>query len=97
MENIKMKKDNEVAEFEIGDLLPIGMTLVVLTIGLAYGLQVLGDVKSDMTENSVESNATGEGIEGLAKIPNKLPMIVTVIIAAVVIGILVRYLWKQFA
>ena len=83
----------EPSEFRIEDMLPIGMTLVVLGIALAYGLQVMGDVKSGMTANSAEANATRDAITGVAKIPNKLPTIVTVIVAAVIIGILVNYLW----
>jgi hypothetical protein len=78
-------------EFEIKDLLPIGVTLVVVTIVLAFGLQILGDVKSDMTANSAQANATQKGIEGLAKIPDKMPLIATVVVAVVIIGILVRY------
>jgi len=79
-------------EFDIGNLLPIGLTIVVLGIALAYGLQVMGDVQDDMTANSSEANATADAILGVAKIPDKLPMIVTVVIAAVIIGIIVRYL-----
>ena len=82
----------EKAKFQIGDLLPIGITLVVLGIGLAFGLQVVGDVQDDMTANSAEYNATADTITGIAKLPAKLPIIVTVIVAAVLIGILVRYL-----
>lgn len=85
------------AEFGIQDLLAIGMTLVVLVIGLAYGLEVVGDVQADMTVNSAEYNATADGITALAKIPAKLPMVVTIVIAAVVIGLLVRYLYVRFA
>ena len=85
------------AKFRVQDLLGIGMTLVVLVIGLSYGLDVTGDMQSDMTTDSVEYNATGSGITAIAKIPDKLPMIVTVIVAAVIIGILTNYLWKSFA
>jgi hypothetical protein len=84
------------AEFQIQDLLGIGMTLVVLGIGLAYGLNVMGDVQDDMTADSAEYNATGFAIDGVATIPEKLPLIATVIVAAVIIGILVRYLFVQF-
>jgi len=69
----------------------------VLGIGLAYGLQVMGDVQDDMTSNSHEYNATENAIQGVAKIPEKLPTIATVIVAAVIIGILVTYLWARFA
>lgn len=89
-------KEVKQAEFQISDLLPLGMTLVVLGIGLAYGLNVMADIKSDFTVNTTEYNATQDAIEGVAKIPEKLPLIATVVIAAVVIGILVRYLFNQF-
>ena len=77
--------------FDIQDLLPIGVTLVVVTIVLAFGLQILGDIKGDMTASSYEANATADGIEGLAKIPAKLPLIASVVVAVVIIGILVKY------
>jgi len=89
-----MKKE---VNFQLQDLLGIGMTLVVLTIGLAYGLQVTGDVKGDMTPASAEYNATADGISALAKLPEKLGTIVTIIVAAVIIGILTRYLWVRFS
>jgi len=97
------------AKFQIGELLGIGMTLVVLGIGLAYGLQVMSDVKEDMVTNvdgcnatsrfacEAHYNATENAIVGVAKLPNKLPTIVTVIVASVIIGILVTYLWVKFA
>ena len=90
-----MKKEIEtkVAEFDIQDLLPIALTIVVAGIGIAYGLSVMSDVKSGFVANSAEANATDKAIEGVAGIANKLPLIVTVLIASVVIGILVRYLF----
>jgi len=80
------------ARFEIKDMLPIALTLVVTGIGVAYGLNVMEDVQGDLTVNSAAYNATGDAITGVAKLPNKLPLIVTVIVAAIIIGILVRYL-----
>ena len=93
----KLEKKKVVAEFEVKDLLGIGMTLVVLVIGLSFGLQVTGEVRDDMTADTAERNATEDGITAIGKIPEKLPTIVTVIVAAVIIGVLVRYLWGQFA
>jgi len=83
-------------KFQIQELLGIGMTLIVLGISLAYGLQIMSDVQDDMTVNSTEWNATGDAMEGVAKIPEKLPTIVTVIVASVIIGILITYLWGRF-
>lgn len=80
------------AKFNIGDLLPLTLTIVVAGIGMAYGLSVLSDVKGDMTADTVEYNATGDTITAVAKFPSKLGLIVTVIVAAILIGILVRYL-----
>ena len=88
--------ERTVSKFQIQDLLPIGMTLVVLGISLAYGLQVMGDVQDDMTVNSTEYNATADAVEGVSTLPSKLPTIATVIVAAVIIGILVTYLARQF-
>lgn len=78
---------------DVKDLLPIGMIIVVTGIGVAFGLQVLGDVQADMTADSQEANATGDAITAVAKIPSKLGIIVTVLIAALLIGILVKYLF----
>lgn len=113
----------QVVKFDLKDLLPIGLTLVVMGIGIAYGLNVMSDVKTDMTECgsglwfnssdnlcyngssgstvagtgfSAEWNATNDAITGVAKLPEKMPLIATVIVAAVIIGVLVRYLVVKF-
>ena len=65
------------AKFDVGDLLPLALTIVVAGIGIAYGLNVLGDVKTDMTANSYEANATGDTITAVAKFSDKLGLIVT--------------------
>ena len=98
----------KVSEFEINDLLPIGFGIIVAGIGIAYGLSVVGDIKADFyaektpstgcnttTQNFTTCQDVGaarDAVTGVAKIPEKLPLIVTVIVAAVIIGILVRYL-----
>jgi|26BtaG_2_1085354.scaffolds.fasta_scaffold36524_2 hypothetical protein len=94
MQELELKQE---AEIEIRDLLGIGMSLVVLVIGLAYGLDVTGDVRDDMTENSAEYNATVDGITAVSKITEKLPTVAIVIMAAVIIGILIRYLWGAYS
>jgi len=109
-----MKK--KIVRFDIQDLLPIGLTFVVAGIGLVYGLNVMGDIKSDFIADNPNAGATGcsgsdgvnctdathinastDAIKGVAKLPEKLPLIATVIVAAVIIGILVRYLMVRFA
>jgi len=92
-------------------MLPIGLTLVVFGIAIAYGLNVMGDVQDDIDDmhadvagcNSTshtactdDYNASQDAIDGVAKLPEKLPLIATVIVAALIIGILVRYLMVRF-
>ena len=115
--------DQKIATFQIQDMLPIGLTIVVLGIGLGYGLNVMGDVKEDMSDcnstftynhstglcqnatgttfhpsvyGGAEFNATGDAMVGVGKLSSKLPLIVTVIVAAIIIGILVRYLMVRY-
>ena len=135
--------EKKIVRFEIQDMLPIGLTLVVAGIGLVYGLNVMGDVGSGMctgvrehvgttgtcyvcpnsshiyydstynfcantsvkvASNNVTAavggdhsvNASVNAMDGVAKIPEKMPLIATVIVAAIIIGILVRYLMVRF-
>ena len=80
--------------FQVGDILPLALVIVVAGVGIGFGLQVLGDVQADMTALSAEANATGDTITAVAKFSSKLGIIVTVIVAAILIGILVRYLMR---
>jgi Na+-transporting methylmalonyl-CoA/oxaloacetate decarboxylase gamma subunit len=85
------------AKFSLQELLGIGFTLIVLGIGLAYGLQVIGDVQADFTPSSVEYNATSDTLTAVSNVTSKLPTIATIVVAAVIIGILVVYLFNRFA
>jgi len=135
--------NKKIVRFEIQDMLPIGLTLIVAGIGLVYGLNVMSDIKSDFCDGTLEHyangtchtcpnstyntfsalnqcangtassnatvnatastgatadvNASTDAIRGIAKIPEKMPLIATVIVAAIIIGILVRYLMVRFA
>ena len=80
---------------EIGDLFGIAMVFVVTGIGISYGLSVLDDVHDDLDANSVEQNATQDAIDATAKFPEKMGLLATVIIAALIIGVLVKYLWQR--
>ena len=89
--------EKNIARFDIQDILPIALTFVVSGIGIAYGLNVMGDVKDDMTANSAEANATADAIDGVAKLPEKFPLIINVVVAAIIIGILIRYLMVRYS
>ena len=98
VENKKDVTDMErlVSQFDITDILPIGMTFIVLGIAMTYGLNVMGDVQDDMTENSTEWNASRDAMAGVSKFPEKMALLATIIIAAIVIGILTRYLMVRY-
>ena len=124
---MKQSANQEVVDFESSGLICITMTLVVVGIGITYGLVVQSEVRADIDQYECASgytwNSTGvnsstdcilntsplnatlysgntgtnpayqgatDSINATAKISSKLGMIVTVIVAAVVIGILVR-------
>jgi len=87
-----MKTNKKIVEFGIEDIWPIALTFVIAGLGIAYGLQAMGEAKSDMTVNSSEYNATGQAITGIAKFPEKFGTLITIVVAAIIIMILVRYL-----
>jgi hypothetical protein len=88
----KIVEETKIVELDIQDLAPIALTVGVAGILIAYTLQIQGDVQGDMTAGSAEYNATADSIEATGKLSAKLPLVVTIIMAALVIGILVRNL-----
>lgn len=70
----------------------LGMTVVVAAIILSMGASILSELQGQQTENSLAYNITGSGTEGLVVFGNWIPLIALVLVAAIVIGIIVRYL-----
>ena len=101
--------ERKTAQFDIKDILPIVLIIVVAGIGAAFGLQVTGDIKEDFvtgtagcnatvtTQCGIEYNATGDAQTGVSNITSKFGIIGSVIAAAIILGILVRYLYNMFA
>ena len=110
-------------KYSVQELLGVGFTLIVLGIGIAYGIDITADIRDDFGEDScvadglsynvsagqcynatahyrvgaAEFNATKDTITGLGKITEKIETIAVVVVASVIIGILVTYLWARFA
>ena len=75
---------------DLKDLFPVAVTFVALGVLLAFGLNVQTDVRDDFTANSVEYNASQKAIEANSNLASKLPILGTIIIAAIVVGVLVK-------
>lgn len=90
------KQESQVAQYDLQDLWPIVLVFIVTGIGVAYGLDVLTDIKSDFdtdgnaSTRSVEENATQDAIDAVAKFPEKMGILATVLIASIVIGVLIK-------
>lgn len=104
--------EKKIVSFDVGDILPIGLTLVVVGVAIAYGLEVMGDIKDDTCRSdgfypnagscyhnasfvsvrgTAHYNATRDSISGVSKLPEKMPLIATVVVAAIVLGIVLRF------
>ena len=87
MYNIQKAKKGQMT----GVLLPIvavAIILVVIAIVMAVGQQLLSDTAAGFTANTYEKNATTTMQQGLDKISQKFPLIGTVIVLVIVIGLL---------
>lgn len=84
--------------YTIGDMLPIGLTFVVLAVALAIGAVVLAEVQSSdaITTGSYAENATLSGQEAVDEFAGWLPTIAIVVVAAIILGILIVYLARKF-
>lgn len=87
--------EEKISEFQVGDILPLALTICVAGIGISYTLSILSDVQDDMTPGSNESQAVSSTIVGVKKFADKFGLISTVLVAAILLGILVRYLMVQ--
>ena len=83
------------ARVNVSDILPLALTLVVAGIGVAFGLNILSDTQGDFTADTPEYNATRDTITGVGKFSSKFGIIATVIVASIVIGLLVRFLFVR--
>jgi len=83
-----MKKKNN---YDLKALVGLAITFVVVTIVIAFGSTILQDIKDDQTENDSDYNATEKGLEAMTTFADWLPTLALIVIAAVIIGIIVRY------
>lgn len=70
-------------------LVGVGVAFVVVAIVLAFGQSILADIKGDFTADTLEYNSTVSGQEAVSKMSSKLPLVATIIIAVIIIGLLI--------
>ena len=75
---------------DLGDLVPVAIAFVVVGIVLSFGLNILSDVRTGFTANSLEANATTSAMTANSNIATKLPLLGLVIAAAIIIGVLLK-------
>lgn len=87
---------------DLKDLFPIAVTFVALGVLLSFGLNVQTDVRDDFvtgtsgcnstarTTCGYDYNGTQDAIDANYNLASKLPILGTIIIAAIVVGVLVK-------
>lgn len=88
-------KKNETAKFQLQDIPVIIGLLVVSGIYGTYALKIQSDVRTTMTTNSLEYNASTDAMTGVSKISGQLPNIGLVAGAVIIIGMLSYLVFRR--
>ena len=75
---------------DLGDLFGVAVTFVALGVLVSFGLNVQADVRDDFTASTAEYNASQNAIDANANLADKLPILGTIVIAAIVVGVLIK-------
>lgn len=87
-----MKFLGKKGQLGIGNLLPIGITFVVLAIALGLGATVLDSVQDGQTAGSYASNITTDGLSSVEEVSSWMPTIALVVVAVVIIGLVMLFM-----
>jgi hypothetical protein len=75
---------------DLNDLFPAAITFVAVGVLVSFGLSIQTDVRDDFTANSYEYNASQNAVLANSNLSSKLPILGTVLIAAIVVGVLIK-------
>jgi len=75
---------------DLKDLFGVAVTFVALGVRITFGLNVQTDVRDDFTAGSLEYNASSNAIQANTNVASKLPILGTIVIAAIVVGVLIK-------
>lgn len=76
---------------DLRSLAPAAIMLVVASIVISVGADIVDTVQDDQTANSYAYNVSSGGLEGLEAVGDWLPTIGLVTAAVIVIGVIVKY------
>jgi hypothetical protein len=82
------------AQIGLGELVTVGVSLVIIGLVFTFGTDIVVDVRDDFTSASTEWNYTNDTVRALGEIPKKLPTIALIIAVAVIITVLTRAFMK---
>ena len=77
--------------YDVKALAGLAITFVVITIIISFGATILDDIQDDQTSGDSDYNASDKGLEALTTFADWLPTLALIVVAAVIIGIIVRY------
>ena len=75
---------------QVSQLTGFALTLVVFTIVLAIGFSVLSKLNSNLTADTAERNATTNMIKYMGEIPGWIPVVIVAMIGGIVLFLVLR-------
>jgi len=85
---MKLLKKMNKKGFRLGDLSGIAITFVVLAVVLGVGSTILDSIQTGQTADGYAYNNTGQGLQALAELSDWQVTLATIVVAAVVIGVI---------
>jgi len=87
-----MKLFGKKGQLGIGNLLPIGITFVVLAIALGLGATVLDSVQDGQTSGTYAYNISDNGLDSVDEVASWMPTVALVVVAVVIIGLVMLFM-----
>ncbi len=79
--------------FELKNLAGLAIVFVVVAIVISFGATIVDDLQDEVDDglNETAYNTTISGLDALQTFADWLPTLALIVVAAVIIGIIVRY------
>ena len=77
--------------YDLKMLAGIAVTFVILAVVISFGATILDDLQDTQETDEADWNATDAGLDSMEEFSDWLPTLALIVVAAVIIGIVVRY------